>query len=362
MTRNQRIDWHQVFQQAALDPTTWMQALDLLADATGSTSGQLIGVGGAKTVPFNWVTSFSPEAVKRFEAIDGGSPQVNFRIAADIGVQTATIIDERDYDRVRPLLASDAYLDLCSDYDIPFGCQTALRRDDGGLIGLAVLRRTADGRTNERQRGEFARAATAARAAVKLQAAIEHQGMALLAGTFDALALECFLIDRHGRVADMTAEAATRIADATVIRISDGQLGSAVPVVARNIHRALARVFTGSPNASVCLTSGIGPTLDLFAIRPQPWSLGFQPRVIAVVRDPARRLEVARDTIAGGLGLSVAETDIAILLAQGHARDAVASRRGVTMATLRTQIRSLYEKTGCTREAELVALVHRCAG
>ena len=37
--------------------------------------------------------------------------------------------------------------------------------------------------------------------------------------------------------------------------------------------------------------------------------------------------------------------------------DEIADRRGVSVETLRSQLRSVYSKTGCSRETELVLLV-----
>ena len=55
--------------------------------------------------------------------------------------------------------------------------------------------------------------------------------------------------------------------------------------------------------------------------------------------------------------LTPAEADIAIRLATGQSRSAIAAARGVTADTLKVQLRSIYEKTGCNRESQLVRIV-----
>src|SRR5690606_20389354 len=54
------------FQAAAVTGAGWDYALRSLAHATGSRCGQLIGLGSANTVPFNWVTDLGPQWVEEF--------------------------------------------------------------------------------------------------------------------------------------------------------------------------------------------------------------------------------------------------------------------------------------------------------
>jgi DNA-binding CsgD family transcriptional regulator len=54
--------------------------------------------------------------------------------------------------------------------------------------------------------------------------------------------------------------------------------------------------------------------------------------------------------------LTPAEARVARGLASGMAVDAIAADRGVSTNTIRTHVRGVFEKTGCTRQAEVVAL------
>jgi DNA-binding CsgD family transcriptional regulator len=55
--------------------------------------------------------------------------------------------------------------------------------------------------------------------------------------------------------------------------------------------------------------------------------------------------------------LTPAEARIARSLTAGETVEAIASRGGVTRNTVRTQLRGVLEKTGCSRQAEVVALL-----
>ena len=55
--------------------------------------------------------------------------------------------------------------------------------------------------------------------------------------------------------------------------------------------------------------------------------------------------------------LTVAEAQVARCLAAGDTLEEIASTRGVSRNTVRTQVRGVLEKTGCRRQTEVVALL-----
>lgn len=55
-------------------------------------------------------------------------------------------------------------------------------------------------------------------------------------------------------------------------------------------------------------------------------------------------------------GLTRAEAELSVLLAQGESLEGIASVRGVTLETVRTQLRTVYKKTGTHRQGELICL------
>lgn len=56
-------------------------------------------------------------------------------------------------------------------------------------------------------------------------------------------------------------------------------------------------------------------------------------------------------------GLSAMEADLAARLHADHSLDEIATQRGVTRETLRTQLKSLFHKTGVTRQSSLIKLL-----
>jgi len=360
-------DWAARFQEAAFDPRQWLPALQKLADATGSARAELVGFGGPEAARFNWVTSTDARILEEFVRLEAYLPANNFRIAADGGTGFLNVVHEGHYDVAKRTLRRDDYLDFCEHYDMQFGCQTALVREGGGLVGLSVLRSRAEGRTDERVRGIFTQAAQGARLAVRMQRAIEDQGFNLLTGTLEAMSLACFLLDGFGQVRAMTPAAERLLANPLLLRLAENRLSSPSAEDRRRIDLAVRSVLddetTGHVRLPLCRSGPLPElVLDLFRLPAREWAMPFAPRAMAVARDPGTGRKNGASVVASAFGLTPAETEVALALAEGRAREAVAAARGISMETLRAQLKSIYQKTGCGRESELVLLINTLTG
>ncbi|WP_137786415.1 helix-turn-helix transcriptional regulator [Sphingomonas sp. 3P27F8] len=360
MTRDASVDWDDIFLTAALEPDRWLESLDMLARHTGARCGQLIGIGGARNIPFNLVSNFDADHIQEFIEIDGGSPIVNFRVAANEELCARgfydPIVHEKHYDDVKSRLASDRYEQWCEDLDIPFGCQTNLVVDRVGLIGFATLRGRKDGRTTATQRRVFAKAAQAARRAVRLQERLEGQQAKLLAGAFEGIGIAAFILDARGQLLSHTtgAEAHLRQGD---IRVQHGlleasgrpfSLAQAVSALTSDPGMAHVRFAIDSP--------GGRPPIHLegFRLPVRPWSLGKLPFAILVCRKPARDRAGIGAFLGAIYGLTPAEADVAMRLYEGKSRGLIAEERAVTSETLKSQIKRIYDKMGLSGEGDLI--------
>ncbi|WP_420146103.1 helix-turn-helix transcriptional regulator [Sphingobium sp.] len=361
MTTHAKSDdaWADLFLSAALAPEQWGVAIKAMADATSSRHGQLIGFGpgGAS---FNWISEIDPGITTRYTADSQNRPDHNFRVGADQVTGRPGIVHEAHYDIARQSLRSDEYLDMCSDFDIFDGCQTRLVASNDQMVGLALLRDGRNGRTSVEERELFGQIAGHARAAVRLQQSIEHQGFALLSGTFEAMDRACWLLDATGRVGGMTPRADALLASSR-LRVSDGWLASERAEESRAMVRAMrgvigSPVLPADPLALPDDAGGIAIMLEYHPLPRHPWAMSFAPRAIVTARvgEPTgRHVQLLTRTFR----LTPAEADIAIRLSAGQARPAIASARGVSIETLKVQIRSIYDKTGCNRESQLVRMI-----
>ncbi len=83
------------------------------------------------------------------------------------------------------------------------------------------------------------------------------------------------------------------------------------------------------------------------------WMSG-EPAWVLLLFDPERKLAVNQQLIMRDLSLSEREAKVAALLAAGLQPDQIALRMHVTVHTVRSQLKSAFQKTGCHTQAQLV--------
>ena len=81
--------------------------------------------------------------------------------------------------------------------------------------------------------------------------------------------------------------------------------------------------------------------------------------VLALLNDEASKVQARPDTIKALFRLTAAETELAAALANGVQVEAYAVQRGISIKTVRSQVASLFAKTGTHRQTDLVALILR---
>ena len=74
---------------------------------------------------------------------------------------------------------------------------------------------------------------------------------------------------------------------------------------------------------------------------------------------PSQRIRLDPATLADAFALTDREANVASLLAEGLPPAEIAARLGIEIATARVHLRSIFEKTGTRRQAELATLLAR---
>ena len=354
------------FLVAPFEADGWNAAMRLLARRTGSTHAQLIGIGDDAAL-FNFMPDIDASYQREFIEIEAWRPEVNWRVAAT--GRPLEVLSERHYDIVRERSGTDEYEEHIRRWGGVQGCQTTLIQGDGLLVGMAALRTERDGRTGERDLQLFGTGARHALAAIRMQQAMAGRGAEMTVAAFDAIGVAALLIDRHGAVAALSgvADAMLREGADAALCLRRGRLGAARRDADALLQAALRRALDGpSPDGAMQQywirspdAGASGILCELFCLPRREWDFGFEPRVLVVARKAADIPAMRAVPLRAALGLTAAEAEIALRLANGEAREAIAAERGTSAQTLGTQIKSILRKSDAGREAELTALVNR---
>lgn len=343
-----------LFARAPFEQAGWDTALKALASATGSSRAQLIAIGEHHTL-FNWVTDLDGGYLEDFLSIEGHRPDVNYRVAAARGRE---VVWEHHYDQVRAISTNEAYLEHVRRWDAEHGAQLVLADEPQGFFGLAALHSASDGRTTEDDRQMLSDMAPHVMAAIRLQRALEHQGADLLRGSLDALRTAAVLLDATGRVRSVT-KAAERLLASDTLQVRGGLLRAARADIDRTLQLRISMTLAShhATPPEMWLQSAHGPLLvEVCALPRQDWNFGFAPSVIVTLKAPLGFTGEQASRLSAALELTRAEGEIVALLAQGHSRQDVATMRGVSAQTVSSQLRTIFQKAGVNREAELVSI------
>jgi DNA-binding CsgD family transcriptional regulator len=355
------------FHAAALGEQRWDVALQGLADATGSRSGQLFRAAADASVGLNILTNMDPAGARVFAESGGGDPSINPRVKAGSAARLLEAIAESDFITHEEWRKNDFVRDVLHPWDVPFSCVTILERQNGAQTALAVLRSSEEGHIRPEERELFSSLSPHVRAAVRAQDALEGQGAQLLAGALETLSVALFVCDHRGTVRTLTPTAEILVTGRCGLQLVNGQLGASRPAEAKALSQAIeaaaaTRVKPGPPCLRTVIVRGPEPdaapvVLDVFALPPRHRFdlLSFTPRVLIVARGSRAAHDRRGAVLSAAYGLTPAETDVALRVAEGKTVGAIAKARAVAVGTVHAQIKTILSKVGVNRQAELAA-------
>lgn len=191
----------------------------------------------------------------------------------------------------------------------------------------------------------------------------------LYAGAVEQLAVGSILLDEHGKVLKTNALASRILAQADGIALLNNHLILNNKQESQHLKALIQRVVDAARQHSPAIVEAMriarpsGRSELGLIIRPVPhseWAEGqSSPVVAAFISDPESTHEASQHTLSQLFGLTKAEAILATLLARGLSISEAAEELDVSPHTARAQLKSIFAKTGVTRQAELVRLLVR---
>jgi DNA-binding CsgD family transcriptional regulator len=188
---------------------------------------------------------------------------------------------------------------------------------------------------------------------------------ARLQSTLDALTLGVILLSPQGRVVTMNRAAQRLLAEDGGLRAGPDGLSAEHAAESARLRQLITEATATSasdepmPARALTVSRRNDSPLQLLVSRVIGFDVDESHPVRAIVfaGDPAHGGGPTTDTLRILFGLTPAECRLAMLLADGHSPAAIAEMVGVTRNTLKSQLSSIYGKTGTSRQAQLVRLL-----
>ena len=366
------------FYCAAVGETDWPSALNLVSKITSCWVVQLMGVDLIEQrIQYSFEGGDAPaepivEYARRYHGID---PHLAGLMPLDSGLwyHSADHFDD----------AAVAVHPFYQDFLIPYGDRyvsgTKLHQDESSAVILGLHRALGTSPLDATGRALVERLGFHLKVAISIWRKQRHTLAAAAIGTelLNRMESPIFLVDSTCRIGVANDEARLlltegardgplRAVDGTLVcaqsqansdlRVAIDELGLEEELKnGRGTHRD--RSFVRVPG-----TGGDSSSLNLclLALRPQATMGAFGRRALAmvIVHDPARRSHLDPFMVAAAYGLSPAEARVAIALASGTAPKRIASLHVVSVATIRTQMKTLYRKLEINSATELAAMLN----
>ena len=235
-----------------------------------------------------------------------------------------------------------------------------------------VIRRRRDGVVDDDARERLALLAPHIRRSVLIGKIIDLKKVeaAALADSLDTLSAGMFMVDASGRIVHANASGHSMLAEAKVLRSVGGHLGAINPLANQALLESFAATESGDPALG---RKGIAVPLkarddERYVANVLPLTSGTRRKAgisysaVATVFVHKAALELSPpEAIVKEFKLTPAELRVLFAIVEIGGVHKSAEALGISEATARTHLRHLFEKTGTSRQAELIKLVAKYA-
>ena len=349
---------------AAVDPAAWPDTLNKLADATGAHVAAL-GSYDAKT---NAVVNIGPRQDPEYMRVyqEYWASRSPFRQVwqpnPPLGVITPELFRPRDeYTR------TEFFQDWVVPQQIEAAIATNTLLDDGVSTLLRLYRPWRVGDFGQDETELFAALIPYIERAVQLQhrlATLEMQ-RASSAAVFDRLRDGVIIVDSNFGIMFTNRSAEELLAEGDGLILDHDGIAAGTPGDTAALRGLIAGRTNGNglPGAGGRCTLGRRDGRAPLSVLAVPirgevaWIVPRRPAAVLFVTDPDRDGRASTESLRQRFGLTRAEAAFLGEIVKGDGLQAAADRLGVSLATARTHLRHVFEKTGTQRQAELVGLM-----
>lgn len=193
-----------------------------------------------------------------------------------------------------------------------------------------------------------------------------RQQIAASSYLIDRLAFGVILLDDEGQVRFANREARRLLDAQDGLSAAGGSLHAQHPADSRRLRALIRGVTSRSAHGDAAITRTIiarpsGRMAYSVAAMPVPhdWTLidAGSGAVLLLITDPERRPVLDSGYLAQRFGFGPSETRLAVALAQGFDLREAAAMAGLTYETARWYLKTIFEKTGTCRQAQLVGIL-----
>jgi len=341
--------------EAAFFPERWVSTLDRIASLTDHDGGMVI-IGNSAGVSFAASERFAPAISFLTEC---GLIVDNSLWRRTVAKKCDGFVTEEDlFDSLDEWIADPLHRMIARRFDVNFGTGTIFAGATGTQIAIRFTRRMGGEPTTRQMASRLDLLRPALIHATTLGLSQRRERANELMIEYDAAGLAAAALTAKGRI--ITCNSSFCAYSDLLRPAAHGKLSITDHDLNRRLTEALAAVSEASHARSIPVPARDGrPPLvvDVIPIFRQARDLFSEARHLLLVT-PVRRPQTPSASLLQGLfALTFAEADSALRLFAGATVAEVAAHGGVEEDTIRKRLRSIFAKTGASRQSDLIALL-----
>jgi DNA-binding CsgD family transcriptional regulator len=344
------------FVEAGLDPMRWVKALDSVAFATGSHGALMMPITGGvlRNVPFTETISGAMDEYFR----DGWHLR-DERMRAIPIITKRGVADDFDGHSADAIAKHPFYQEFLAPHRLRWyaGVKVACGDD---LWAVAIQRTIDQGPFSAEEKDELARLSSRLSTGAAIARALGASAAAGALEAFEMSGTAVVLVNRHGNVFKANRSAELLLVDD--VQIVRGKLVAKDTRATTALNRAIQGLLwrsAGGLSAPIMLPRASRRPLLAYPARLSNSTANALAdcQAMVILIDPDTRPRTPEMTLRSAFRLTEAEARLATQLAFGESLEKVADQLGIAKETARSQLKSIFAKTGAHRQAELVAVL-----
>lgn len=355
---------------AAAEPDLWTSFLQALAQATGAESAGLVMIDWDQRlfgVSRSW--NLDPVGIQKYEEYYGS---VDIWTRRGLSKPRSAVCNSEMLCPEPELRRSEFYNDFLAPLGIQHGLFCSVEKNPNRWASISLYRGSRSQAFQVQEDRVVELLAPHMRRAFRLHLAFSQ--MKAHSATVDAalerLHTSVIFLGTAGEVLVMNTSAERLLRERDGLITIHARLRAAIPaeseLLVKTIHETAA-TSNGcgcSAGQAVFISRRNRPPLHVLVapIHASTFDPFRKIAVVVYITDPLRRQRPPEALLRGLYGLTPAECRIALLSGDGHAPRQISTMVGVTENTVRSQIKSIYSKTGVKRQGELIRLLLNHAG
>lgn len=287
-----------------------------------------------------------------------------------VDIEALTPATERDWGRLPAFQDSKLYKEFLAPIDVTHMVMHDVFNEEDMIFRIAATRTSRQKNFGNTERQLLQQLSPHLQRAVDLRSRLNARE-ALANSAFEVagkLSIGCIVLNPLRHVIASNAPANHFIEHTDGLRLDNGvlQIGQGEPF--ELLNQALEQAINASAynnQAQPAVALSWPRAADRFAeliVKPlfctNVFNRALQPAVMMLFQDAALATSESEELLLREkFGLSRSEAVLGVLLARGHTLNEAAEIRGVSLNTIKTHLRSMYEKLGLHRRSQLIALL-----